>query len=333
MAFLDDLLDACDAQAHWMENSTYGWQNNPTIAKSQYKGTCVTYVACVLQRIGILASGKYIWHNKHGDVTGATDTMTVLYFSNKTLSQIKDNLQAGDIIMDGDKTDLNLGSHIFIITGEWDGLKPYVWDNTSGQNQRWKHVYQRDRSIIAVVRLNAIEPFVPRLSSAGMSGNPYWYSRNPFYLAGYGLPNCTCYAWGRFWEIADSNHDYSNRPNLSTSDAEDWYNYNDGYERGSTPRLGAVLCLADGPFSGAGHVAIVEEIYPDGSITCSNSAWNGSYFYLTTLQPPLYLPTAGYIFQGFIYNPHAGGRPRTSGTVKTWMMKRWLWNREDEIVK
>ena len=40
------------------------------------------------------------------------------------------------------------------------------------------------------------EIYVPRLTSAGMRGNPYWYSRNPLYLAGYGLPNCTCYAWG-----------------------------------------------------------------------------------------------------------------------------------------
>ena len=149
--------------------------------------------------------------------------------------------------------------------------------------------------------------FEPRLSSAGMSGNSLWYSNNPFYQAGYGLPNCTCYAWGRFWEIAGGGSD--KRPRLSTANAEDWYNYGDGYERGTTPKLGAVICFADGPFSGDGHVAIVEEIFDDGSITTSNSAYGGDYFYTQRLSPlNNYVPAAGYIFQGFIYNPYAGGQ-------------------------
>lgn len=173
--------------------------------------------------------------------------------------------------------------------------------------------------------------YIPRLNSNGMRGNPYWYSRNPFYQAGYGLPNCTCYAWGRFWENADINGDYSNRPNLSTGNAEDWWGYNDGYQRGDTPGLGAVLCLADGPFSGDGHVAIVEEINGDGSIICSNSAWGGAYFYLTTLQPPNYLPAAGYHFQGFIYNPNEGGGGFKFNRI--WMLKKWWWKRQEELIK
>lgn len=173
--------------------------------------------------------------------------------------------------------------------------------------------------------------YVPRLTKAGMKNNPYWYSQNPFYNAGYGLPNCTCYAWGRFWENSDINSDMSNRPNLSTGDAEDWYGYNDGYDRGSEPALGAVLCLADGPYSGDGHVCVVEEIYQNGDIRCSNSAWGGSYFYLTTLSPPNYLPAAGYRFQGFIYNPIIGGGGGGEDMKKLWMYKKWLWRREQEI--
>lgn len=139
-----------------------------------------------------------------------------------------------------------------------------------------------------------------------MQGNRLWYSDNPFYNAGYGLPNCTCYAWGRFWEIQGGTAD--TRPRLSTANAEDWYNYNDGYTRGTTPQLGAVLCFADGPFSGDGHVCVVEQINGDGSIICSNSAYGGQYFYLTTLYPQdNYVPATGYIFQGFIYNPGGGG--------------------------
>lgn len=170
--------------------------------------------------------------------------------------------------------------------------------------------------------------FVPRLTDYGIQGNPYWYSNNPFYIAGYGLPNCTCYAWGRFWEEGGSEY----RPLLSTGNAEDWYNYNDGYERGSAPALGAVLCLADGPYSGDGHVAIVEQINNDGSIVTSNSAYGGSYWYLQTLQAPNYLPAAGYVFQGFIYNPHSGGQPVPAGSKKIWYFKKILWKNEKDIL-
>ena len=184
-----------------------------------------------------------------------------------------------------------------------------------------------------LLRIGDEPEYIPRLTSDGMRGNPYWYSRNPFYQAGYGLPNCTCYAWGRFWENADINADFSNRPNLSTGNAEDWFGHtSDGYERGNTPALGAVLCLADGPFSGDGHVAIVEEINETtGVITCSNSAYGGTYFYLTTLSPPNYLPASGYVFQGFIYNPYWGG-----GWLyrkKPWLWKRELYKREESLLR
>jgi len=299
----------------------------------------VTYNACVLQRLGVLASGKYIWHNKEGKVTGPTSGMKIVYPNGQTLHQIKNDLQPGDIIMDGDKTDLNLGSHIFIITGQWSGNNPYVWDNHSAQQNLMDYVYTRNRPVIAVVRLLDIATFEPRLNSTGIVGSPYYYSLNPFYNAGYGMPNCTAYAWGRFWEESDPDRTYANPPTLSTGNAEDWYGYTaDGYRRGSTPQLGAVACWADGRFSGDGDVAILEQINIDGSIVTSNSAWGGSFFYTQTLYPPNYLPATGYVFQGFIYNPDASGNswigpPPGNNNIKIWLMKRWLFKREQEIVK
>lgn len=333
MSSVAELLQACQVQAEWMRNSTYAWESWPTIPKSRYKGTCVTYVACVLQRIGVLESGHYIWHNTSGRVTGANDKMQVIYPNNMNLHQVRSQLQPGDIIMDGNKYDDAGGSHIFIITGQWSGDNPIVWDNHSAQENLGAYVYTRNRPVIAIVRLFGVA-FVPRLSSEGMRNNPYWYSRNPFYLAGFGLPNCTCYAWGRFWEEGDVTKDYSNRPTLSTGNAEDWYSYTqDGYERGQEPRLGAVACWADGPFSGDGHVAIVEAIdETTGRITCSNSAYGGEYFYITHLDPPNYLPAAGYVFQGFIYNPYAGGVPWWSN-AKGWLFKRSLWRKEETLLR
>lgn len=140
--------------------------------------------------------------------------------------------------------------------------------------------------------------FVPRLTDDGMRGSKYWYSTtNPFY-PNHGLPNCTCYAWGRFWEISDVV------PHLPTGNGEDWWGAVSGYKTGNTPALGAVICLANGPYSGLGHVAIVEVINEDGSITTSNSGYGGAYFYTRkggTASNNWGYPE--YDFQGFIYNP------------------------------
>ena len=150
---VDKELAACKVQAEWMKNSKYAWESNPTVPKSKYKGTCVTYVACVLQRIGILSSGQYIWHD-NGVVYGNNNKMTVTYPGNKKLHQVKSQLKAGDIIMDGDKHDNGSGSHIFILTGQWSGDNPIVWDNHSAQDKGGKsYTYTRNRSVIAIVRL------------------------------------------------------------------------------------------------------------------------------------------------------------------------------------
>ena len=147
-----DLLNACKEQASWMRNSKYEWESNPTIEKSKKKGTCVTFVGCVLQRIKYLASGKYIWHDG-GKVYGNNDKMTVIYPQNKTLRQLKNELRAGDIVMDGDKNDSGSGSHIFVLTGKWDGDKPIIWDNHSAQQGYGEYVYGRNRNVIDIVRL------------------------------------------------------------------------------------------------------------------------------------------------------------------------------------
>lgn len=150
---IDKELAACKTQADWMKNSSYAWQSNPTIAKSKYKGTCVTYVACVLQRLGILPSGKYVWHDE-GKVYGNNDKMTVIYPNNKTLHQLKSELIEGDIVIDGDKHDNSSGSHIFILTGSWSGENPVVWDNHSAQDKGGKsYTYTRNRPVIAIIRL------------------------------------------------------------------------------------------------------------------------------------------------------------------------------------
>ena len=159
-----------------------------------------------------------------------------------------------------------------------------------------------------------------RRTSAPTTDNAYYYANNPFYQSGYGLPNCTCYAWGRFYELSGSY------PSLSLGDAENWYgNTGDGYSRGSTPKLGAVICWRRGATGddsdGAGHVAIVEKINDDGSIVTSNSAYGSTLFYEQTLNAPNYSFSSAYTFQGFIYNPvdfSTGGSTEVPVSKKIW---------------
>lgn len=158
-SIIDKELSACKVQADWMKNYTYKWVQNPTINGSKKYGTCVTYVACVLQRIGILKSGQFIWHNGKGKVDGANSKMSVYYFGG-TIKGNKSKLKRGDILIVGDKSSVGAGgnSHIMIFNGTWDSSNnPYVWDNQSAtrvkKGKNGLHTYGGGKKIIAMIRL------------------------------------------------------------------------------------------------------------------------------------------------------------------------------------
>lgn len=153
--------------------------------------------------------------------------------------------------------------------------------------------------------------FYPRLTADGIYQSKYYYGENPFYASGVGLPNCTCYAWGRFYEISDV------RPSLPMGNGGDWFvsAQNAGvYEHGVVPALGAVVCYGS-TTGGAGHVAIVEEVFEDGSFTISQSGYyrpiapyppdTEDYFWTDVCSGDSKLAVwmGSYYFQGFIYNP------------------------------
>lgn len=139
--------------------------------------------------------------------------------------------------------------------------------------------------------------YTPRMTAPDTDDPRYYSDDNIFYEAGYGMPNCTCYAWGRAYEITGE------APELSPYDACTWYDYNaeNGiYDYGDEPEQGAIACwaYADG---GPGHVAIVEQVEED-RVLLSNSAYSGDEFYLDTV--PADDPSQGrdnWIFQGYIY--------------------------------
>ena len=155
--------------------------------------------------------------------------------------------------------------------------------------------------------------FIPRKNANGIRGDFHYYKQNPFYQAGYGLPNCTCYAWGRFWEISDETDEGKNKPTLHTGDAGTWYENTTDYAKGKEPQLGAVVCWYSRT-GGAGHVAIVEEILENGNIITSNSAFSGKFFYIKEVKASDNYDIDGFFFQGFIYNPFV----KRSGEPDKW---------------
>lgn len=121
------------------------------------------------------------------------------------------------------------------------------------------------------------------------------------------LHNCVGYAGGRFHEIAE-------RPQFDLLDlvnAENMYNnaQQHGLKTGSTPQLGALIVWQKGATlsgaDGAGHVAVVEQINPDGSIVTSESGYGAKNPFWTTARikgtDGNWGEGAGYKFLGFVY--------------------------------
>lgn len=117
------------------------------------------------------------------------------------------------------------------------------------------------------------------------------------------LPNCTGYVHGRWMEISGNTY-----CPLSVSNAANYYSYTaDGMERGSEPRLGAVICFSTGQGGQPGHVAIVEEIVDADTIITSDSNYGAEYFVMRTRTRAMgwnWWSGSDLVFQGFIYNPN-----------------------------
>lgn len=191
-------------------------------------------------------------------------------------------------------------------------------------------------------------PYIPRFTTAGINGNPYWYNKNPYYAIGEGLPRTECYAWGRFWECSDINKHFENRPHLGVLDAYQWYgNSIDGYTRNQTWELGAVACfdyVDHNVLKGA--VAIVEEVvYGDpyyGDIIICMPGTSDPNVPGDLLQWILQLSNNDIIdvypynysdmtFQGYIHNPITGGSLDPPINFKPWFAKTMLYKKREQI--
>lgn len=169
--------------------------------------------------------------------------------------------------------------------------------------------------------------YTPRLTDEGIRGNPYWYADNVYYTSGYGMPNCTAYALGRWYELQGSAKSF-NFPRYG--DGKEWYSM--GVQAGlqHSPTVPLLGSAASWDYSGGGHVAVVEKINynEDGTvnnIVTSNSAYRGTFFYTQTLYA-----SNGFRWRndstlnGFIYHPSIEPEPTPTPPTKQRKLPLWM---------
>ena len=138
------------------------------------------------------------------------------------------------------------------------------------------------------------ENYEPRLTAPNSSISYYSSRLNRYFQTGTPMPNCVAYAYGRVYEMNGE------APLINHGSAGDWYfiNKRNGYyPYGQEPKVGAVACWSR-------HVAIVESVGEDGSVTVSESHWGGTYFDVKTFKDMH--SHYGQTFYGYIYTYNNG---------------------------
>lgn len=152
---LQEWYDTMETQFKWSKNQKYEFVT-PTVATSKKKGTCITFPAVSLQRMGLLPKGKYFYfHPQHKRISGSGASYVKnhpeiykLFYPNKTVKQLGDKLHKGDIIGFG-----NPAYHTMVYMGKDSKGRPRY--NTMGHRRGLRVTYPSyaPRKINMVVRL------------------------------------------------------------------------------------------------------------------------------------------------------------------------------------
>lgn len=152
---LEPWYNVMEAQYAWSKNQKYHWIT-PTIENSEDNGTCVTFPAVSLQRLGILPSGGYLqfspttkkfsirpkdWLEKHPDIFEIS-------YPNKTVAELGDKIKKGDIVGFDDPN-----HHTMVYMGKNSKGEPIY--NTMGHTKGLCRTYPEyaGRKINMIVRL------------------------------------------------------------------------------------------------------------------------------------------------------------------------------------
>lgn len=156
---LQKWYDAMREQFNWSKKQNYKFVT-PTVASSKKNGTCITFPAVSLQRLGLLPKGKYFYfHPQHKRISGSGaeyvknhTEIYKLFYPNKTVKQLGDKLHKGDIVGFG-----NPGYHTMVYMGKDSKGRPRY--NTMGHKRGLNVLYPNyaNRKINMVVRIKKIK--------------------------------------------------------------------------------------------------------------------------------------------------------------------------------
>lgn len=158
---LQKWYDAMTTQYKWSKKQKYKFNAKPTVANSKKEGTCITFPAVSLQRIGLLPKGTYFYyHPKNKKITGSGASYVKkhkavysLSYPNKTVAQLykAGKIKKGDIIGFG-----NPSYHTMVFMGMKGGKPRY---NTMGSKKGLNiaYPYYADRKVNMLVRIKKIK--------------------------------------------------------------------------------------------------------------------------------------------------------------------------------
>jgi len=158
---LQKWYDAMTTQYNWSKNQVYAWCEKPTVANSKKKGTCITFPAVSLQRIGLLSKGGYFYyHPTKKRISGNRASYVKkhpeifkLSYPNKTIATLwkAGKIKKGDIVGFG-----NPAYHTMVFMGMVNG-KPRF--NTMGHKRGLNVTYKSyaKRKVNMLVRIKKIK--------------------------------------------------------------------------------------------------------------------------------------------------------------------------------
>lgn len=156
---LQKWYDAMKRQFDWSKNQTYVWVENPTVANSKKKGTCITFPAVSLQRLGLIPKGSYFYfHPQKKRISGTAaayvknhSDVFKLSYPNKTIKDLGNKIQKGDIVGFG-----NPGYHTMVYMGKNSKGQPLF--NTMGHKRALMTTYPSyaKRKVNMLVRIRKV---------------------------------------------------------------------------------------------------------------------------------------------------------------------------------
>lgn len=155
---LQKWYDEMKVQFNWSKNQAYKFVT-PTVESSKKNGTCITFVSVTLQRLGLLPKGKYFYyHPQHKRISGSGASYVKNHpeifkvsYPHKTVKQLGDKLQKGDIIGFG-----NPAYHTMVYMGKDSKGRPRY--NTMGHKRGLNVLYPSyaGRKIDMIVRIKKV---------------------------------------------------------------------------------------------------------------------------------------------------------------------------------